>query len=248
VTLNLPPGIRACLFDLDGVLTQTAKVHAAAWQHMFDTFLQDRSVQTGVEFQAFVLPDDYARHIDGKLRADGVQSFLQSRGIVLPDGQPSDPPTAITVYGLGNRKNEVFLEVIRDQGVEQYPDSVRFVEAVRAGGYPRAVVSASQNCAEVLHAAGIDQLFDTRVDGRVAAEKKLRGKPAPDMFLAAAAELGVAPASCAVFEDAESGVAAGRAGGFGWVVGVDRVGHAEALRQHGADTVVEDLSALLGEG
>jgi beta-phosphoglucomutase family hydrolase len=245
VTFNLPTGIRACLFDLDGVLTQTAKVHAAAWKQMFDEFLHEWSARTGQQFQAFVLPDDYARHIDGKLRADGVRSFLQSRGITLPEGTPDDPPTALTVYGLGNRKNVVFLDVIRDQGVEQYPDSVKFVEAVRARGWPRAVVSASQNCAEVLHAAGIDTLFDARVDGKVAAEKHLRGKPAPDMFLAAASELGVAPAGCAVFEDAESGVAAGRAGGFGWVVGVDRVGHAEALREHGADTVVDDLSELL---
>jgi beta-phosphoglucomutase family hydrolase len=244
----LPTGIRACLFDLDGVLTQTAKVHEASWKQLFDGYLQARSDESGERFQAFELPDDYARYIDGKLRADGVRSFLQSRGITLPEGQADDPPTATTVYGLGNRKNVLFLEVIRTQGVDQYPGSVRFVETVRAGGYPRAVVSSSQNCAEVLRAARLEALFDARVDGKVAQLKGLRGKPAPDMFLAGAEELGVAPAGCAVFEDAESGVAAGRAGGFGWVVGVDRIGHAEALRSHGADTVVDDLSELLGDG
>jgi beta-phosphoglucomutase family hydrolase len=244
VTFTLPTRIRACLFDLDGVLTQTAKVHEAAWKQMFDAYLEDRSRQTRELFRAFVLPDDYARYIDGKLRQDGVRSFLESRGIALPEGTPEDPPSADTVFGLGNRKNVLFLEVIRDRGVERYPESLQFVEGLRAAGYFRAVVSASQNCADVLVGAGLDGLFDVRVDGLTARSKGLRGKPAPDMFLAAAQELGVPPAECVVFEDAEAGVAAGRAGGFGWVVGVDRVGHAEALRTNGADTVVNDLSEL----
>jgi beta-phosphoglucomutase family hydrolase len=241
----LPAGIAACLFDLDGVLTQTAKVHAAAWKQMFDAFLLARSRQTGEPFRPFEIATDYAEHVDGKLRADGVRAFLASRGIALPEGAPDDPPTAETVHGLGTRKNDLVLELIRERGVEVYDGSVRFVEAVRDAGLRRAVVSASKNCREVLVAAGIEHLFEVRVDGVVAAADGLRGKPAPDMVLAAAAALGVAPAHSAVFEDAVAGVEAGRAGAFGWVVGVDRVGQAAALRSHGADTVVRDLSELL---
>jgi beta-phosphoglucomutase family hydrolase len=240
----MPTGIRACLFDLDGVLTQTAKAHAVAWKQMFDAYLGERSRETGETFRAFELPGDYAQYIDGKLRQDGVRSFLQSRAITLPEGTPDDPPSEVTVYGLGNRKNVMFLDVVRDTGVEPFPEAVKFLEAVRAAGYARAVVSASQNCAEVLSAAGLDSFFDVRVDGRVARAKGLGGKPAPDMFLAAAAELDVPAIACVVFEDAEAGVAAGRAGGFGWVVGVDRVGHAQALRANGADIVVDDLTEL----
>ena len=241
----LPDQIVACLFDLDGVLTQTAKVHAQAWNEMFDAFLRERASRTGEPFRAFELPADYTAYIDGKLREDGVRSFLQSRGIVLPEGSSDDPPTALTVHGLGTRKNDLVVELIRRRGVEIYRGSVRFVEATRDAGLRRAVVSASKNCREVLEAAGIEHLFEVRVDGVVAAEKGLRGKPAPDMFLAAAATLGAQPANSAVFEDAVAGVEAGRAGGFGWVVGVDRVGQAAELRRRGADTVVDDLSELL---
>jgi beta-phosphoglucomutase family hydrolase len=241
----LPDSISACLFDLDGVLTQTAKVHADAWKQMFDAFLSERTAQTGEPFQPFEIATDYADHVDGKLREDGVRAFLASRGIVLPEGAPDDPPTALTVHGLGTRKNALVLELIRQNGVEVYEGSVRFVEAARDAGLRRAVVSASKNCQPVLIAAGIEDLFEARIDGIVAGDARLRGKPAPDTFLAAAAALGVDPARCAVFEDAVSGVEAGRNGAFGWVVGVDRVGHAEALHAHGADVVVADLSELL---
>jgi beta-phosphoglucomutase family hydrolase len=241
----LPPGISACLFDLDGVLTQTAKVHAAAWKEMFDAYLRERSEQTGEPFRPFKIATDYATYVDGKLRQDGVRAFLASRSISLPEGSAGDPPTALTVHGLGNRKNDLVLDLIRRHGVDVYEGSVRFVESVRDAGLRRAVVSASKNCQAVLAAAGIEHLFEVRVDGIVAAEASLRGKPAPDTFLAAAAALGVPPAQCAVFEDAIAGVEAGRAGSFGWVVGVDRVGQAAALRSHGADTVVSDLSELL---
>ena len=243
--LLVPDGIAACLFDLDGVLTQTAKVHAAAWREMFDAFLREWSARTGESLAPFALPEDYAAHVDGKLRADGVRAFLASRGIALPEGTPDDPPTAETVHGLGARKNDLVLALIRRDGVESYAGSVRYVEAVRDAGLRRGVVSASKNCREVLVAAGIEHFFEVRVDGVVAAEAGLGGKPAPDMFLAAAAKLGIEPARCAVFEDAIAGVEAGSAGGFGWVVGVDREGQADALRAGGAQIVVNDLAELL---
>ena len=243
----LPEGIAACLFDLDGVLTQTAAVHAEAWKEMFDAFLLEGATASGDGFRPFELPTDYVEHVDGKLRQDGVRSFLASRGITLPEGSPDDPPAAETVHGLGSRKNELVLELIRTHGVDLYEASVRFVELVRGAGLQRAVVSASKNCREVLIATGIEDLFDVRIDGTVAEERGLRGKPAPDMFLAAAEALGVDPPAGAVFEDAEAGVAAARAGDFGWVVGVDRTGHADALRRHGADIVVGDLGELLEE-
>lgn len=241
----VPEGIAACLFDLDGVLTQTAALHAEAWKEMFDAVLLERANKLGDAFRPFELPVDYVEHVDGKLRQDGVRSFLTSRGITIPEGVPGDPPAAETVHGLGARKNELVLELIRTQGVNLYEASVRFVEVVRDAGLPRAVVSASKNCQEVLAATGIEGLFDVRIDGVVAEREGLKGKPAPDMFLAAAESLGVEPALGAVFEDAEAGVAAARAGAFGWVVGVDRTGHADALRRHGADVVVSDLGELL---
>jgi beta-phosphoglucomutase family hydrolase len=244
--LGLPGHIRACLFDLDGVLTETAKVHAAAWKEMFDTFLQARADKTGEPFVAFDVVADYDTYVDGKPRADGTRSFLESRHIRLPEGSPDDPPDAETVNGLGNAKNELVLAKIQEEGVEAYAGSVRYVKAVRAAGLHRAVVSSSVNCADVLVAAAIAGLFEVRVDGVSVEQDHLEGKPAPDTYLAAARALGVEPRAAAVFEDALSGVEAGKAGGFGFVVGVDRVGQAEALFSHGADVVVADLADLLG--
>ena len=243
--VGLPSAIRACLFDLDGVLTQTARVHAAAWKEMFDAFLRARAAPTADAFVPFDPVDDYDEYVDGKPRYDGVRSFLASRGIDLPLGRTSDPPTAETVSGLGNRKNELVLALIHEQGVEAYQGSVRYVRAAHDAGLRRAVVSSSANCKEVLAAAGLVELIEVRIDGIVAAREHLKGKPAPDTFLAAARALDVPPARAAVFEDALAGVAAGRAGPFGYVVGVDRVGQAEALREHGADLVVSDLAELL---
>ncbi len=245
MTLGLPPIVRACLFDLDGVLTQTAEVHAAAWKEMFDAFLRARTGKIGGVFAPFDPAVDYDEYVDGKPRYDGVRSFLASRGIELPEGGPSDPPESETVHGLGNRKNELVLAMLRRQGVTVYEGSVRYVRAARDAGLHRAVVSSSANCREVLEAAGIDDLFEVRIDGVVADREHLKGKPAPDTFLAAARVLGVPPVEAAVFEDALAGVAAGRAGGFGYVVGVDRAGQAEALREQGADIVVSDLADLL---
>ena len=242
-----PAGIRACLFYLDGVLTRTADVHAQAWKRMFDGFLADRAERAGVPFRPFELPADYAAHVDGRLRLDGVRGFLGSRGIELPEGSADDPAEADTVNGLGTRKNALVLEVLETVGVGVYEHSVRYARAVGDAGLPRAVVSASKNCAAVLAAAGLTDLFDIRVDGVVAEATGLRGKPAPDMFLAAAERLGVRPGEAAVFEDAVAGVTAGRAGAFGWVVGVDRLGQADALRAAGADVVVNDLGELLEE-
>jgi len=243
--LTLPDRVTTCLFDLDGVLTQTAKIHARAWKDMFDEFLRNWAARHGDAFHEFDRPTDYDEYVDGKPRLDGVKSFLESRGIHLPMGSPSDPPDAETVHALGTRKNDLVLELIRQQGVEPYEGSVRFVEAVRDKNLRRAVVSSSTNCRDVLVAAGIDQFFETIVDGVVAERERLAGKPAPDTFLAAARMLGSEPAESAVFEDALAGVQAGRAGNFGWVVGVDRSGQAEALKQRGADVVVQDLGELL---
>jgi len=212
---------------------------------MFDAYLRDRAQRTGEPFIPFDPVKDYDEYVDGKPRADGVTSFLGSRGITLPEGQDDDPPSAETVHGLGNRKNEILLRRIREDGVEAYPGSVTFVRAVKDAGMPRAVVSSSANCRDVLIAAGIEDLFDARIDGVVAERDHLRGKPAPDTYLAGARALGLKPTAGAVFEDALAGVAAGRAGGFGFVVGVDRVGQAQALREHGADVVVTDLSELM---
>lgn len=241
----LPVHVRACLFDLDGVLTETATVHAEAWRRMFDEFLRARAERRGAQFVPFDPVDDYGEYVDGKPRLDGVRSFLASRGIELPEGAGDDPLEAETVHGLGTRKNELVLCLIAERGVHAYEGSVRFLEAAREAGLRRAVVSASANTRDVLAAAGIAELFEVRVDGVVAEREQLRGKPAPDTFLAAARALAVAPAQAAVFEDALAGVEAGRAGGFGCVVGVDRVGHADALRAHGADVVVADLAELL---
>jgi beta-phosphoglucomutase family hydrolase len=243
--LGLPAAIVAGLFDLDGVLTDTAKLHAAAWKEMFDLFLAERSTRTGEPLVPFDLVADYDRYVDGRPRIEGVRTFLASRGITLPEGSPDDPPGSETIHGLGNLKNQMVLDLMKERGVEAYPGSVRYLEEARRVGLRRAVVSSSANCAEVLAAAGIEDLLEARVDGLVAEREHLRGKPYPDTFLAGARALGVEPAQAAVFEDALAGVAAGRAGSFGWVVGVDRVGQAEELLAHGADVVVSDLAELL---
>jgi beta-phosphoglucomutase family hydrolase len=245
--LGLPDGITACLFDLDGVLTQTAKVHAAAWKQMFDEFLRERAEETGEPFREFDARHDYDEYVDGKPRYDGVASFVESRGIELPAGTPDDPPDARTVDGLGNRKNELVQALIERDGVQSYEGSVRYVAAAREAGLRRAVVSSSSNCRDVLQAAGMLELFEEIVDGVVATELGLRGKPAPDTFLEGARRLGAEPAQAVVFEDALAGVESGRAGGFGFVVGVDRVGQADALREHGATVVVSDLAELLDD-
>jgi beta-phosphoglucomutase family hydrolase len=243
--LGLPDGVRACLFDLDGVLTQTAKVHAAAWKQTFDDYLRARAERAGAAFEEFDQEHDYDAYVDGKPRYDGVRSFLESRGIELPDGDSSDPPSAETVHGLGNRKNELLLKMIHEHGVEPYEGSVRYVRAVRDAGLHRAVVSSSANARDALAAAGIDDLFEAVIDGHAVEDQGLKGKPAPDTFEAGAHALGVSPSAAAVFEDALAGVEAGRAGRFGLVVGVDRVGQADQLREHGADVVVRDLAELL---
>jgi beta-phosphoglucomutase family hydrolase len=234
--LKLPDGITACLFDLDGVITQTAKVHSAAWKQMFDEFLRERAERSGEPFEPFDSKDDYDKYVDGRRRLDGVRTFLEARGIEHDEE---------LVRELGDRKNELVLRLIREQGVEVYDSSIRFVELAREQGVRRAVVSSSANTREVLTSVGIDQLFEAVIDGVVAQREGLPGKPAPDTFLAGARALGVEPAQAAVFEDALAGVEAGRAGDFGWVVGVDRTGQAEELARHGADVVVQDLDELL---
>jgi beta-phosphoglucomutase family hydrolase len=245
--LGLPKGVNTCLFDLDGVLTKTAKVHAAAWKEMFDAYLRQRAEREGTEFVPFDPVRDYDEYVDGKPRYDGVQSFLAARGIELPHGDPSDPPDAETIDGLGNRKNELVLKLIREHGVEAYEGSVRYLQAAEEAGLRRAVVSSSANCRDVLEAAGIEGYLEVRMDGVVAEREHLKGKPAPDTYLKAAEMLGSAPGQSAVFEDALAGVESGRAGNFGFVVGVDRVGQADALREHGADVAVKDLAELLDE-
>jgi Cof subfamily protein (haloacid dehalogenase superfamily)/beta-phosphoglucomutase family hydrolase len=246
-TFGLPASTRACLFDLDGVLTQTAKVHAAAWKAAFDEFLRARASASAAPFVPFDAVRDYDEYVDGRPRSDGVRSFLASRDIHLPEGDEHDPPTAETIAGLGNRKNDLFMRLLHSEPVATYEGSVRYVRAVKSRGFKTAVVSSSKHCREVLDSAGISDLFDVDIDGVVADRDHLAGKPAPDTYLAAARALAVEPARAAVFEDALAGVEAGRAGHFGCVIGVDRAGQATLLRQHGANVVVSDLAALLGE-
>ncbi len=242
--LGVPEGTRALLFDLDGVLTDTASVHAAAWKQMFDEFLRARD---GERFRPFDVSADYGPYVDGKPRLEGTRSFLASRGVDLPEGSPDDPPDTRSLWGLSSRKNDLVQEKIRTDGVDVYPGSVRYLEAVRATGLATAVVSSSANAEQILSVTGLDRFVDLRIDGVVARERKLPGKPKPDTFLAAAAELGAAAAAAVVYEDALAGVEAGHAGGFGAVVGVDRLDQADALRAHGATVVVRDLADLLGE-
>ncbi|MBB5868860.1 beta-phosphoglucomutase family hydrolase [Allocatelliglobosispora scoriae] len=251
--IKLPERVTACLFDMDGVLTQTAKVHNAAWEQTFNAFLRRRADALRQPYQPFDPVGDYQRYVDGRARADGVRAFLASRQITVPEGSADDAPDLDTVFGIGNRKNQLLLERIRTDGVDVFQGSVTFLHAARAAGLRTAVVSASANTPDVLAAVGLEELFDVRVDGNVALDRGLRGKPQPDTFAYAAELLGVTPAQAAVFEDALAGVAAGRAGGFGLVVGVDRTdgdrtdgrSHADALRENGADLVVNDLTELL---
>jgi beta-phosphoglucomutase family hydrolase len=243
--LGLPDKVRACLFDLDGVLTDTASVHTKAWKAMFDAYLSERAKRTGEEFVPFDASSDYREYVDGKKREDGVRSFLESRGIELPEGDPDDPGDAETINGLGNRKNDMFQKVLHDDGVEVFEGSRRYLEAVSEAGLGVAVVSSSANTRDVLHITGLDRFVQQRVDGVTLREEHIAGKPAPDSYLRGAELLGVGPEAAAVFEDALSGVQAGRAGNFGFVVGVDRVGQADDLRRNGADVVVTDLADLL---
>jgi beta-phosphoglucomutase family hydrolase len=237
----------AWLFDLDGVLTKTAEVHAVAWKQAFDEFLEQESARTGATFAPFDPAGDYQRYVDGEPRADGVRNFLAARNISLPEGTEHDGSDARTVTGLGNRKNDLVLQVLKTQGVASYPGAIRLVRALHAHGTPMAVVSASENTASALAAAGIAELFAARIDGHVVKDRHLAGKPAPDSYLAGAEALGVDPSGALVVEDALAGVEAGRAGHFGLVVGVDHHDHAEQLRNHGADVVVTDLADLLSD-
>jgi beta-phosphoglucomutase family hydrolase len=240
--LGLPEPIRACLFDLDGVLVRTAQLHEKAWAVAFDEFLS--ATADGHGYEPFST-DDFEKYVNGRLRADGAREFLRSRHVVLPDGTDADESGARTVQGLSKRKNDVLRELIRTEGAAAYPGSVEYLHAVRAAGLHVAVVSSSRNADAVLAAAGLTQLLDATLTGAFAADHGLAGKPAPDTFLAGADAVGVPPEAAAVFEDAPAGVAAGRAGRFGFVVGVDRVGQADELAREGADVVVTDLAELL---
>jgi beta-phosphoglucomutase family hydrolase len=230
---------------MDGVLTRTAELHAAAWKQMFDEYLARRAAASGEPFVPFDAVTDYDKFVDGRPRLDGTREFLRARGIHVHEGSPADPPDAETVYGLSNRKNELVLALINDKGVTVYPGSLRFLHEVKRDQMASAVVSSSANTIQVLRAAGLENMFDEVVDGIVAEREHMAGKPAPDTYLAAARGLGVNPSAAAVFEDALAGVEAGRAGGFGLVVGVDRIGQADALACHGADVVVTDLAELI---
>jgi beta-phosphoglucomutase family hydrolase len=242
---GLPEGVAACLFDMDGVVTKTAIVHAAAWKQMFDDFLRERAKSDGTEFVPFDSDHDYGAYVDGKPRLDGTKSFLESRGIELPEGSPDDKPGTPTLNGLSNRKNDLVLVKIKEDGIQVYDGTITYIKAVRDAGLATAVVSSSANTKQVLDVAKIADLFDVRVDAQFAKEHNLHGKPAPDTFLAAAKALKVPAAHAVVFEDALAGVEAGHAGHFALVVGVDRVGQAEALHEHGADVVVENVADLL---
>jgi beta-phosphoglucomutase family hydrolase len=245
MVLGLPDGVTACLFDLDGVLTDTAAVHSAAWKQTFDEFLADRA--DGGDFRPFDIHADYLSYVDGKPRAAGVRDFLASRDITLPEGSHDDPPDAATINGVGNRKNQELTRRIREDGVRVFEGSRRYLEAAQQVGLRRAVVSSSANTEDVLEVTGLAKYIELRVDGVTIREEHLAGKPSPQTFLTAAERLGVAPAAAAVFEDAIAGVQAGRAGEFGAVIGVDRAGQADALRDNGASVVVGDLAELLDE-
>lgn len=241
-----PPGFDAVIFDMDGVVTQTALVHAAAWKRLFDDHLRERSERTGEPFVPFDVATDYRRYVDGMPRYDGVRRFLASRGITLPEGTPADPPDAETVCGLGNRKNRTFLARVAEEGVLPFPTTVTLIRRLRERGIRTAIISASENATDILTAAGVIDLFDVQVDGTDSARLGLAGKPDPAIFLEAARRLGVEPPRAVVVEDALAGVTAGRSGGFGLVVGIDRVGLGTAMADLGADLVVGDLGELPG--
>ena len=235
----------AVLFDMDGVVTDTASIHASCWKIMFDEYLKKRAERNSEAFRPFDIDTDYKLYVDGKPRYHGVRDFLESREIVLPYGSPEDPPTEETVCGLGNRKNELVNQQLASGGVETYPGTIAFIKYLRGMNIKSAVVTSSQNCQTVLQAAKIEALFDARVDGDVLIREGLAGKPAPDSFLKAAAMLGAAPERAVVIEDAISGIQAGVRGGFGLVIGVARKGDADALKAQGAHIVVRDLAELL---
>jgi beta-phosphoglucomutase family hydrolase len=235
----------AILFDLDGVITDTANLHATCWKHTFDEYLQKRARQTGEPFRPFDVATDYLLYVDGKPRFAGVRDFLKSRGIELPEGAPEDPTDVETVCGLGNRKNDLVNDAIAEVGVVPYAGSVRFIHRVRRDGFKIAMVTSSHNCMAVLEAAKLGGLFEVRVDGNVIDAQQLAGKPAPDTFLVAARLLGVEPKRTVVIEDAISGVQAGAAGNFGLVIGIARKNNAEELKRHGAHLVFRDLDELV---
>ncbi len=235
--------ISAYIFDMDGVITKTARVHAQAWKKMFDEFLKNQSPESG-DYQPFDKHSDYLKYVDGKPRYDGVKSFLESRGISLPFGTPEDPPGKLTVCGLGNRKNQMFHRIIREEGVEVFPENIQFIRELKNKSIPSAVISASKNCREVLQAAEAEGLFDARVDGVTSAELGLQGKPHPDIFLEAARRLAKDPSDCAVVEDSQAGVEAGKKGGFGWVIGINTGDQYDALKNSGADIVVKTLTEI----
>ena len=241
----LPATVHACLFDLDGVLTSTAGLHAEAWKATFDAFLAHRDPEPGEEDKPFDMVTDYREYVDGRLRDEGVRTFLASRHISLPEGSPEDPPGGGSVHALARSKDERFLQLMDERGVSTFPGSIDFVRAARAVDLRTAVVSASTHTTNVLASTGITDLFDVIVDGITAAERHLAGKPSPETYLSAASDLHMSAGECAVFEDAVSGVQAGKAGSFGIVVGVDRGGNREALLENGATIVVDDLSELL---
>jgi len=235
----------AVLLDLDGVITDTASIHAACWKQMFDEYLQVRATQRGEAFHSFQIDADYRLYVDGKPRFDGARDFLRSRGIQLPDGSPHDLPHAETVCGLANRKDGLVNKIIQEKGVEPYAGSVKFIHQLRREGFKSAVVTSSEHCETVLRVTKLETFFDARIDGNMIHQQRLAGKPAPDTFLMGAKLLGVEPARAVVIEDAISGVEAGLAGRFGLVIGVARKGNAEELRRHGAHLVVNDLSELV---
>ncbi len=235
---------KAMILDLDGVVTQTSRVHARAWKEMFDEYLEKRDKEEGESVQSYNPDVDYDKYISGKPRYEGVKSFLESRDIELPYGDPSDKPDQETICGLGNKKNRIFLNLLKKNGVDAYEGAVEHIKLWREKGLKIAVVSSSRNCAQVLEAAGITDLFDVRVDGVTAREEKLKGKPQPDLFLDAARKLGVEPEHAVVYEDAVAGVQAGHAGKFGLVIGIARTGNDDDLRENGADIVIHNFDEL----